>query len=80
MIGVQECFSFKNDGEWFNILDEHLGNRYCKLVTVSLRDIHIAVFVRKELEPFISAVETSLKATGIANVVGNKGGVGRGIL
>lgn len=39
---------------------------------------HIAVFVKKELLPLVSGVESSYVATGIGNTLGNKGAVGVG--
>jgi len=39
----------------------------------------ISVYVKSRIQEFVSNVETVSKPTGIANIIGNKGGVGVGM-
>ena len=41
--------------------------------------IHIAVFVRRDLKNQVKRIEKSSAATGVGNVMGNKGGIGIGM-
>eukprot|EP01102_Stenamoeba_stenopodia_P013446 TRINITY_DN4365_c0_g1_i4.p1 TRINITY_DN4365_c0_g1~~TRINITY_DN4365_c0_g1_i4.p1 ORF type:complete len:443 (-),score=64.72 TRINITY_DN4365_c0_g1_i4:27-1355(-) len=80
-IGTQECqYSPKAGGncntDWNNIIAKNLGDSYIQLTSVNLRDIRLVVFIKNTLFPFVSAIQGSKEATGIANVIGNKGGVG----
>lgn len=38
--------------------------------------LHIAIFAHSSIEKYVTAISTDVKATGIGNVVGNKGGIG----
>ena len=38
--------------------------------------MHVVVFIRKELSMYVSGVDRARVATGVGNVIGNKGGVG----
>ena len=42
----------------------------------SLQAIHLIVFIHINLTPLISKVESSYVATGISNILGNKGAIG----
>lgn len=48
--------------------------KYVKLTSVSLWGIHLLIIVAADLAPQISHVQTHTEATGIAGVMGNKGG------
>ena len=37
--------------------------------------LHLIIFANKRVAPFIYEIQHDFKATGIANMVGNKGGV-----
>jgi len=67
---AQEC----NDSE-FRKLIEPLTRSHVMLDMVGILYVKLAVFVRKRHIPKIRSVQHSHVATGIANVVGNKGAV-----
>jgi hypothetical protein len=87
VIGVQECmYEAARDmcdkevfpscsAEWLTQLQMTIGNEYQVITSVSLREIRITAFVRKSLASGLSGVYSDNVATGIGNVVGNKGGV-----
>jgi ankyrin repeat protein len=62
------------EADWFGHLQQHLGPRYIKLAGVSLWTIRIVVLVAREHYYKISNLSIGTEATGIAHVVGNKGG------
>lgn len=55
-------------------LRHHLGEAYIKLASVSLQHIRLACFVRRDHYYKICRVKTGTVATGLAGVIGNKGG------
>lgn len=57
-------------------LRHHLGENYIKLASVSLQHIRLACFVRRDHYYKICHVKTGTVATGLAGVIGNKGGCG----
>eukprot|EP01137_Pigoraptor_chileana_P034253 Opistho-2@26529 len=73
-VGVQE--QSWQQRQWEAALHAELGPEYILLHSHAMLAIHLAVFVRKPLLRHISDVESAHVSTGIANVVGNKGGVG----
>eukprot|EP01103_Thecamoeba_quadrilineata_P011909 TRINITY_DN2956_c0_g1_i1.p1 TRINITY_DN2956_c0_g1~~TRINITY_DN2956_c0_g1_i1.p1 ORF type:complete len:952 (-),score=192.20 TRINITY_DN2956_c0_g1_i1:966-3821(-) len=81
-IGLQECEYVPRKGnatpeiDFFNTLQEELGPKYIKIAGVSLVAIRLIVFVRRDHCYKISQLKKSTEATGIAHVMGNKGGVG----
>jgi len=86
VVGAQEC-SYKlptittiNSEDWYNKVIETINRKnstpYYVVSSLSLLEIRLIIFAKKVHEPFITQVRTSSVATGIANVVGNKGGVG----
>ena len=72
---IQKSFLFRSKEKWVRKLDEHLGHEYIPLAEETLQAMHIIVFVRKDLLPHISNVQTDSVATGLADLIGNKGGV-----
>jgi phosphatidylinositol-bisphosphatase len=52
-----------------------MGSKYVMIKNQTMMAIHIAVFVRKELQPLLSEVFSCNVATGFADRVGNKGSV-----
>jgi hypothetical protein len=58
----------------FGWLGSHLGENYIKLTHVSLLSIRLVCYVKREHYYKISRVRTATVATGLANVIGNKGG------
>lgn len=44
--------------------------------SISMNAIHLIVFIHISIEKYVTAISTDYKATGIANLIGNKGGVG----
>eukprot|EP01129_Flabellula_baltica_P017220 TRINITY_DN947_c0_g2_i1.p1 TRINITY_DN947_c0_g2~~TRINITY_DN947_c0_g2_i1.p1 ORF type:complete len:457 (-),score=125.51 TRINITY_DN947_c0_g2_i1:492-1835(-) len=81
VIGAQEAEYDARKGydtcgeDWFDAVSSHIGPRYAAISTVSMWEIKLLVFVRLELLEHISAIDRSSEATGIGNVMGNKGGV-----
>jgi len=81
-IGAEECgrsiatsFFVSNKDEWEMMLSNTLGKDYYMVDSCTLMATHIAVFVKERLRKQVSDVETGAVATGVANTVGNKGGV-----
>lgn len=60
----------------WSLLRNHLGDNYMKLANVSLQHIRIACFVRRNHYYKICHVKVGTVATGLAGVIGNKGGCG----
>eukprot|EP00911_Craspedida_sp_UC1_P001695 UC1_evm1s1287 len=74
-IGAQE--SGGSETEWRAEVKRHLrGDDYYQVGYAKLLQMRLVVFARESLRARISHVQTSTVATGIANKVGNKGGVG----
>jgi hypothetical protein len=68
--------AFQNsEDDWHAMLMAHLGGEYCMVKKHSLWSIRICVFAKKTLMPYINNVRVAEKATGIGNVLGNKGSV-----
>jgi hypothetical protein len=81
-VGTEECertiaksFLKQSKSSWESSLCTCLGDGYVMLASHALVAIHIVVFIRKELRPFCQSIQTAHVATGIANRLGNKGGV-----
>eukprot|EP01103_Thecamoeba_quadrilineata_P015720 TRINITY_DN5053_c0_g2_i1.p1 TRINITY_DN5053_c0_g2~~TRINITY_DN5053_c0_g2_i1.p1 ORF type:complete len:949 (-),score=163.09 TRINITY_DN5053_c0_g2_i1:150-2996(-) len=78
-IGVQECEYIPRHGyntpeaDWFGQLKEHLGENFIKVAGVSLGQIRLIVFSRREHYYCITHIKKGTEATGIANMIGNKG-------
>lgn len=53
----------------------HLGREYTALRFVSLLHIRLLLFAKNDLVPYISGLASRTCATGVGNVVGNKGAV-----
>jgi len=81
VVGTQECnYTPRRDnksakGDWQCALVRHFGRDYTLLKYHSLWEIRLAIFVRNDHLPHISNVCAGQEATGIGNVLGNKGGV-----
>jgi phosphatidylinositol-bisphosphatase len=82
-IGTQEaCRSIEmslllpSKAKWESRLRETLGSEYVCVATHTLAAIHLALFARRSLMGSIRCIRTAHVATGIANTLGNKGGVG----
>lgn len=78
-IGSQNCepskIPFYNQPKliWENILIDIIGSNYVALASSCLIDIHLIVFVRIDLLPWISNLVTCEIPTGFMNEYGNKG-------
>ncbi|KAJ3297487.1 inositol polyphosphate 5-phosphatase [Borealophlyctis nickersoniae] len=82
-IGTQECLTsiqksmaFPSKVEWEKLLLEHLGDKYDLIGTETLVGTHLAVFVWKPYRLSVKRVDSHRVATGIGQVLGNKGGIG----
>ena len=62
--------------KWEGGIAAALGESYEMLRSHTLQAIHIAIFIRKELLPMVTEINSAAQATGIGNTLGNKGGVG----
>lgn len=71
VVGLQEC---EHKDLYVKAIVGHVGDNYDLVATSSLWGIHCIVVVLKTLMPRISHVHTSKEATGLGNVLGNKGG------
>lgn len=72
-IGVQECKMLQKNN-WmqnFRTLAEHYG--FSVIADTNLVQMIEVVFIKKELLPFVSCVETEKKGMGLGNFFGNKG-------
>lgn len=83
-IGAQECdYKTKTmdncENDWHARLSSVLGKQYESIAYVNLMQIRLIVFARKTILYRITRVHTSSEATGVGNVVGNKGGVAVGM-
>jgi hypothetical protein len=65
--------SVSPEDDIFAWIGSHLGENYVKLAGTSLMQIRIVAWVRREHYYKISRVKTTTVATGLANVIGNKG-------
>ena len=62
---------------WVRKVHAMIGqDAYVKVEEESMVAMHIVVFVRRELSTYVSGVDRARVATGMGNVIGNKGGVG----
>jgi len=62
---------------WVRKVHAMIGqDEYVKVEEESMVAMHVVVFVRKELAVYVSGVDKARVATGVGNVIGNKGGVG----
>eukprot|EP00656_Telonema_subtile_P055525 TRINITY_DN8629_c0_g1_i1.p1 TRINITY_DN8629_c0_g1~~TRINITY_DN8629_c0_g1_i1.p1 ORF type:complete len:290 (-),score=46.59 TRINITY_DN8629_c0_g1_i1:58-927(-) len=81
-IGTEECggsiaksILFSSKQEWIDKLNSTLpGHRL--VADQTLCATHLAVYVKNSLYYKVAAVETNSVPTGVANAIGNKGGVG----
>ena len=87
VIGTQECEKsiersviFPSKEVWEKQISSYLEARYTFVQSETMAAIHLAVFILSELKPFLKGVQFGHVATGIGSVIGNKGGVGIGIL
>lgn len=71
VVGVQEA----KYQSWMSCLAGHLGGEYYLVSTEWLMEIGLAVFALRQYRSRISDVTSCSVATGIGNVLGNKGGV-----
>ena len=60
---------------WFDFLLATLGSEFVLLQSEILMQMRLAVFIRAELQSRVRNVKVGSKATGIGNLVGNKGGL-----
>ncbi|CAG8464991.1 2478_t:CDS:2 [Scutellospora calospora] len=87
VIGTQECqhnikhsVLFPSKEEWESRLTEYLGDTYVLIKTETMAALHLAVFVWRECENWVQGYQHDAVATGLANLFGNKGGIGISLL
>eukprot|EP01103_Thecamoeba_quadrilineata_P013847 TRINITY_DN3965_c0_g1_i1.p1 TRINITY_DN3965_c0_g1~~TRINITY_DN3965_c0_g1_i1.p1 ORF type:complete len:848 (+),score=177.51 TRINITY_DN3965_c0_g1_i1:200-2545(+) len=79
-IAVQECeypveASRSCEEDWFDRIQKSLGSAYVRIAGTSLLSIRLCIFILRQHCFKISNIEIFTVATGIANVIGNKGGI-----
>lgn len=82
VIGTEECeqsismaILFSSKAKWTAALTDLMGPHFVQIAAETMQAIHCIAFVRRELAPYITKVETQSVATGLGDVLGNKGGV-----
>jgi hypothetical protein len=78
VITTQECQYKPSNGnsceqDWFKVVGEALGSDYVFVEGLSLLMIRLVIFVHKKHANKIHQIATASEATGIGNVIGNKG-------
>ena len=63
-------------GAWESLLAAALGPGYTMVAAHALAATHLAIFVSDGVLPFVRHARSAHVATGVGNVLGNKGGVG----
>ncbi|KAJ3321129.1 hypothetical protein HDV06_004582 [Boothiomyces sp. JEL0866] len=77
VIGTQECEKmYSSKQQWEQIIDSFLEKEYVKLQSETLIQLHLVVYVKKPFISYVGQIQTGKLATGIGNVVGNKGAIG----
>lgn len=80
-IATQECQYTPRTGyatcqsDFYQWIGDHLGGDFVKLAGTNIMGIRIGLFVRRKFYYQINDIKCEVVATGIANVIGNKGGV-----
>jgi hypothetical protein len=79
-IGTEECgqsmeiaIVYDDKSKWEKLLIEHFGPNYVPIQRITLNAIHLIIVVRQDLLQFITSICANNVATGIGNVIGNKG-------
>lgn len=62
--------------DWFSTITDCVGTNFIKVEAISLWSIRLIVFVKRELFHQLCFIQKKSEATGIGNVMGNKGAVG----
>jgi len=82
VVGTEECensimtsFFLSGKNNWMAYLTEAFGPNYVKITACTMQATHIVMFAHVSIHRLISDVGWAAVPTGIANVVGNKGGV-----
>lgn len=71
VIGLQES----DNNEFLKHFMRHFRDTHSLVATSTMWQMSLTVFAKKSLEKFIGNVEIDQKPTGIAQIIGNKGGV-----
>lgn len=66
---------YESKVKWENHLSGELGHKYKMIKSISMNAIHMVIFMHTSIEKYVTAISSDYKATGIANLIGNKGGV-----
>jgi len=82
-VGTEECWRSigastfcESKKTWVETLQKHLEKKYVMVKAQSMNALHLVLFAQRSLLPYIDNIESAEVATGVANVVGNKGVVG----
>ena len=66
--------------QWTRRIWEEIGvDEYVQVEEEGMVAMHVVAFIRKSLYPLLTACEKGRVATGVGNVIGNKGGVAIGL-
>jgi len=60
---------------WFGVISTHLGEQWQPVELQELWEMRLIVFAKKDLAPQITDIHSAQEATGIAHILGNKGGL-----
>lgn len=66
-----------NSNKWDQMVSDQLGNKWACVETIFLEQMRLSVYAKQEYctQKVITGVQSSYSATGIAGVLGNKGGL-----
>jgi len=66
----------ENKARWETSLSYSLGNKYSIVSSVTMNALHLVIFSHESIIRYVSAISTDIKATGLVDLVGDKGGMG----
>lgn len=79
-IGTEECGQsvevavvYDDKTKWERQLIQHIGPDWAVVQRMTLNAIHIILFARQILLPYLTRITADSVATGLGNVIGNKG-------
>jgi len=82
-VGTEECLRsipastfYESKSYWVNMLRKHLDKDYIMIKSHSMNALHLTLFAHRNIFKHIKGIESSEVKTGLANIIGNKGGIG----
>jgi endonuclease/exonuclease/phosphatase family metal-dependent hydrolase len=81
-IGTEECWRsieaslfYESKSLWVTLLRKYLEKDYVMIKSHSMNAMHLSLFVHKSILGYVKRIESAQVATGIGNMIGNKGAV-----